>query len=133
MSRRVRGYVTSRPFFGERAPQHVQNLVIRDFCARNGLTYLLSATEYAMPACYMMLEDVLAELGRIDGMAMYSIFLLPQRQARRLAIYQRVLAAGATLHGALENLTLATEADIARFEDIWTVQQVVSRNAVPAI
>lgn len=132
MSRRVRGYVTSRPFFGERAPQHVQNLVIRDFCARNDLTYLLSATEYAMPACYMMLEDVLAELGRIDGIAMYSIFLLPQRQARRLAIYQRVLAAGATLHGALENLTLSAEADVARLEDIWTVQQVVSRNAVPA-
>jgi sporadic carbohydrate cluster protein (TIGR04323 family) len=125
--------VTSRPFFGERAPQHVQNLVIRDFCARNNLTYLLSATEYAMPACYMMLEDVLGELGRIDGIAMYSMFLLPQRQPRRLAIYERVLAAGATLHGALENLTLSEARDIGRFEDIWTVQQVVSRNAMPAL
>jgi sporadic carbohydrate cluster protein (TIGR04323 family) len=130
---RVRGYVTSRPFFGERAPQHVQNLVIRDFCARRGMTYLLSATEYAMPACYMMLEDVLAELGRIDGIVMYSIFLLPQRAARRRALYERVLAAGAGLHGAVENLSLTASSDIPAFEDIWMLRQVVSTNTPPRL
>ena len=44
-----RGYIFSRPFHGNRVPQHVQNMVIRDYCQRNGLNYLLSATEYAMP------------------------------------------------------------------------------------
>ena len=33
----VRGYIFSRPFMGERVPQHVQNLVIRDYCEKNGL------------------------------------------------------------------------------------------------
>ena len=130
--RRLRGYVTSRPFFGNRVPQHVQNIVLRDYCQRRGFQYLLSATEYAMPACYMMLEDALNELGQIDGIALYSIFLLPHRQGRRLAIYDRVLAAGASLHGAVENIALASPADIQPIEDIWQVQQIVSRNAAPA-
>lgn len=125
--KRVRGYVTSRPFFDNRVPQHVQNIVIRDYCQRRGFEYLLSATEYAMPACYMMLEDALNELEQIDGLAMYSIFLLPQKQSRRLDIYRKVLAKGASLHGAVENIELQAESDIQSIEDVWMVQQVVVR------
>ena len=44
-----KGYVASQPFQGHRVPQHVQNLVIRDYCATRNLTYLLSGTEYAIP------------------------------------------------------------------------------------
>jgi len=126
--KRVRGYVTSRPFFDNRVPQHVQNIVIRDYCQRHGFEYLLSATEYAMPACYMMLEDALNELGQIAGLAMYSIFLLPHRQSRRLDIYRKVFARGASLHGAVENISLQAESDIQSIEDVWMVQQVVARN-----
>jgi len=129
--KRLRGYVTSRPFFGNRVPQHVQNIVIRDYCQRRGFTYLLSATEYAMPACYMMLEDALNELPQIDGIALYSIFLLPRRRSRRLAIYRRILDAGATLHGAVESIALAGEADLQVIEDIWMVQEIVSANPAP--
>lgn len=126
--KRFRGYVTSRPFFDNRVPQHVQNIVIRDYCQRRGFEYLLSATEYAMPACYMMLEDALNELGQIDGLAMYSIFLLPRRQSRRLDIYRKVLARGASLHGAVENIAMQSPSDIQRIEDIWMVQELVSRH-----
>lgn len=131
--KRLRGYVTSRPFFGNRVPQHVQNIVIRDYCGRRGFSYLLSATEYAMPACYMMLEDALNELPQIDGIAMYSIFLLPRRQSRRLAVYRRILDAGASLHGAVENISLSREADIQTIEDIWMVQEIVSAHPAPSL
>lgn len=117
-----RGYIGSRPYFGQRAPQHVQNLVIRDYCRRQGFDFLLSATEYAMPGCYIMLNQVLSELPRLRGIALYSLFMLPQRAERRAAIYQRVLDAGATLHGAVEGLTIAGPDDIARVEDIWLLQ-----------
>jgi sporadic carbohydrate cluster protein (TIGR04323 family) len=132
MMKRLRGYVASRPFFGNRVPQHVQNIVIRDYCARRGYTYLLSATEYAMPACYMMLEDALNELPNIDGIAMYSIFMLPRRPERRREIYGRVLAAGASLHGAVESIALEREADVQTIEDIWMTQEIVSVNNAPA-
>jgi sporadic carbohydrate cluster protein (TIGR04323 family) len=120
-----RGYNFSRPFQGERVPQHVQNLVIRDFAARRGLTYLLSATEYAMADCFMMLEQVLAELPSIEGMICYSIFQLPSDAKARRAVYDRVLASNAILHGAVEGLTIEAGSDIAAIEDIWRVRQVL--------
>ena len=126
--KRVRGYVPHRPFLANHGPRHGANNVIRDYCQRRGFEYLLSATEYAMPACYMILEDALNELGQIDGLAMYSIFLLPHRQSRRLDIYRKVLARGASLHGAVENIALHAESDIRSIEDVWMVQQIVARN-----
>lgn len=116
-----RGYIGSRPVFGNRTPQHVQNLVIRDYAQRKGLSYKLSATEYAMPSCYMMLSQVLEELPSLDGIIAYTLFMLPHRPQRRLEVYRRILAAGASLHTALEGLALSTEADIRRLEDIWLV------------
>lgn len=70
--KKVRGYIFSRPFMGERVPQHIQNLVIRDYCDRYNLHYLLSATEYAMVGCHLMLEQVLNELADLDGIVAYS-------------------------------------------------------------
>jgi sporadic carbohydrate cluster protein (TIGR04323 family) len=121
-----RGYMASRGFHGSRAPQHVQNLVIRDYCQRRGLHYLLSATEYAMPGCYMMLEQTLEELPALGGIVMYSLFMLPGRRVRRREIYRRVLAAGASLHGALEGLAVHTPDDAARVEELWDLQALVA-------
>ena len=35
--KKVKGYNFSRSFMGERVPQHVQNIVIKDYCQKNGL------------------------------------------------------------------------------------------------
>lgn len=133
MSKRsgYRGYIASRPIRGETTPQHVQNLVIRDYCAKLKVPFLLSATEYAMPSCYMILESALDELPQIEGLVCFSFFMLPQRAERRRAIYDRVLKAGATLHSALEGIVLRHEKDIALLEDIFMVDQFsVPREAV---
>ncbi len=126
-----RGYIASRQIRGMDWPQHVQNLVVRDYAQRNGLAYLLSATEYAMPACYMMLETVLAELPRLNGVIAFSLFMMPAVPARRREVYRRVLDAGADLHFALENLALRDDAGIARVEDIFLVSDLVAAAAPP--
>lgn len=122
-----RGYIGSRPALGSRTPQAVQNLVIRDYCQRNRLTYLLSAAEYTMPGCYMMLNEVLAELPRIEGIVCYTLFMLPEAAERRRDVYRRVLDERAVLHAALEAQVLRAESDIGRFEDLWLVQQALAR------
>lgn len=119
-----RGYIGCRPVFGNRTAQHVQNLVIRDYAQRHGLVYKLSATEYAMPGCYMMLNQVLEELPALEGVIAFTLFMLPRRPERRVAIYRRVLAAGASLHTALEGFALRSEDDIDRLERIWRVQSL---------
>lgn len=118
-----RGYVASRAVSGQLTPQRVQNLVIRDYATRKSLIYKLSAVEYAMPSCYMVLEDVIGELPALQGVIAFSLFMLPEREERRRAIYDRVLAAGAEFHAALENLVIASEADIETVEDIFLVRK----------
>ena len=77
-----RGYITSRPLFGgDRAPQHIQNIVLRSHAQRKKLTYLLSAVEYTMPNCYQILMSVLDELPKLDGVLAYSLFMLPEDDA----------------------------------------------------
>lgn len=110
---------------GERAPQHVQNIVLRDYCARNRMQYLLSATEYAMVNCHLILEQVLGELKHIDGIVSYSLFQMPTNQIQRLRVYERILVEAKEIHFAVEGLSLKTQRDIPRLEDIWLVRDTL--------
>ena len=69
-----RGYIFSRSFMEERVPQHVQNIVIRDYCLKKNILYLLSSTEYAMENSALMLRQLVKDLPDIDGIVAYSIF-----------------------------------------------------------
>ena len=130
---RLRGYIGSRPYFGDRAPQHVQNLVVRDYCNRIGGQYYLSATEYIMNGCYMMLEETLREFPNIDGIVLYSIYMLPKREERRRQVYDRIFAAGGSLHGAVENIALWSPSDISGVEDLWRTKLVTGGTADPDV
>ena len=123
MRKGFRGYVSSRPLFGNRTPQHVQNLVIRDYCRQAGVIYLLSATEYAMNGSYIILEQVVKEMPALEGVVLYSIFQLPGRRAYRHSIYQRILESGATIHTALEGLVIDSAVAVREAEDIYLVQK----------
>jgi sporadic carbohydrate cluster protein (TIGR04323 family) len=113
-----RGYVFSRAVDSHRVPQHIQNLVIRDYAARRKLHYLLSATEYAMPDCYLMLEQVLADLSALDGIILYTMFMLPSAPEQRGDVYRRMLSAGCSLHAAVEGFVVESEVDIKRWENV---------------
>lgn len=120
-----RGYIGSRPIRGTSFPHRVQNLVVRDYANRRKLTYKLSATEYAMPGCYMMLSGVMEELITLEGIILFSLFMLPQRKEKRLEIYQHTLNHNCQLHAALEDMTLTCEEDIETFEDMITVVNIL--------
>jgi len=125
--RGYRGYVASRPTLAGRAPQHIQNIVIRDYARRKGMSYLLSATEYAMDGCHLILADLIDTIEQVDGLILYSIFMLPQDEGERRAVYDRVLAAGRSLHGAVEDVSLTSAADIDRLEDLFLVRLFLDR------
>jgi sporadic carbohydrate cluster protein (TIGR04323 family) len=119
--RGYRGYIVSRPVRGSHFPQRVQNLVVRDYAARRSLPFRLSVTEYAMAGCTMMFASLLDELDALDGIVLFSLFTLPARREERRLAYERVLAAGKTLHAALEQLVLRTPEEIRAWEDIIEV------------
>jgi sporadic carbohydrate cluster protein (TIGR04323 family) len=113
-----RAYIFSRSVDGHRVPQHIQNLVIRDYATRRKLHYLLSATEYSMAGSWLILEQILDELSTVDGVILYTMFMLPATSAQRRSIYRRVLAAGCSLHAAVEGFVLKDEQDIERWENV---------------
>ena len=118
-----RGYIGARPLNGSRTPQHVQNIVIRDYARRKNLQFLLSAVEHVMPGSYMILEDLLDELPRLGGIICYSIFMLPPDERRRREVYDRVLREGCNLHAAVEEIAIASNDDIGAVEDILLVNK----------
>jgi sporadic carbohydrate cluster protein (TIGR04323 family) len=116
-----RGYLVSRPVRGTAYPQRVQNLVVREFARRHGFAYKLSVVEYAMPGSTMMLEQLLEELDALEGVILFSAFALPPARARRAAIVRRILAAGATLGAALEDVVVRDAAGAETLEELLAV------------
>lgn len=121
-----RGYIGCRPIDGHRVPQHVQNLVIRDYAQRKGLAYRLSAVEHVMPNSFLMLEQLLGELENLDGIIAYSLFMLPTDGRQRSRVWRRLLDANATFHAAVEDQVLAGEQDLERLETLFQVQRALA-------
>ena len=67
---------------GERAPQHVQNIVIKDFCVKNKFNFLLSATEYSMKNSSYILNELVNDLENLYGIVAYSVFQLPENEKK---------------------------------------------------
>lgn len=86
-------------------PVSVQNLVIRDYCAKHGHTYLLSDVEYVMEDSFVMLKGLLEQDFPICA---YSMFLMPT---------ERAILDGKCIHFALENYELPRDRELC--ETIW--------------
>jgi len=123
--KKLRGYIFARPFMGERAPQHVQNIVLRDYCQKRGHELLLSATEYAMEDSYMILESVLDDLANIDGIVFYSLYQLPTQSEKRRLVYSRVLDAQKSLHFAVEGMSISNIDEIDSVENCLLVKSTL--------
>jgi sporadic carbohydrate cluster protein (TIGR04323 family) len=117
-----RGYIYSREFMGERVPQNVQNLFIRDFCNKKNFQYLLSATEYAMESSSMVLDQTINDLKKIDGIVAYSIFQLPVKKKKRIEYLQKIINLKKIFFGALENLKVSNNKELEKIEEIWDIK-----------
>ena len=120
-----RGYIFSRPFMEERVPQHVQNIVIRDYCSKKGIHYLLSATEYAMENSTLILRQLINDLPSIDGIVAYSIFQMPEDDTERQSIFNSILSSKKEIHFAVEGLSLYDNESYSQIENIWQVKKTI--------
>ena len=123
--KQVRGYIFSRPFMGERVPQHVQNIVIRDYCKKKGIQYLLSATEYAIAGSHLILQQIMDELPQLEGIVFYSLFLLPEQKKERDRVCKVILENKKTIFFAVEGLLMSNKIEHERIETIWQVQKIL--------
>lgn len=119
----VRGYNFSRPFMGERAPQHVQNIVIKDFCSKNKLNFLLSATEYSMKNSSLILNELINDLDNLYGIVAYSVFQLPENEKKRKKILEIIIKKKKIIFFACENLKVSNKSEMIKIETIWKIRK----------
>jgi sporadic carbohydrate cluster protein (TIGR04323 family) len=125
--RGYRGYVTSRGFGGYVIPVPVQSLVLRDYCARHGLLYVLPVNENIFPASYMVLEGMIENLAGFEGVVMCSMHMLPRRPERRQHIYDRILGQGCALRCALEDIAITAPTDLHKIEELLMLSAITAR------
>ena len=123
----VRGYIFSRPFLDERAPQHVQNIVIRDFCKKKSLHFLLSASEYRMKDCYLIFEDLINNSKEIDGIVAYSLLMLPTNEIERSRLLKKIIKKKKFLCFAVEDIFVKKISDIPRINKLWKIKETLKK------
>ena len=110
---------------GERVPQNIQNLVIRDFCEKNNLLYNLSASEYSMSNSHKILDQIIEELKNLDGIVAYSIFQLPNNNKKRYTVLNHVIKKKKIFFFALENIILINQEDLEKIENMWLIKKTL--------
>jgi sporadic carbohydrate cluster protein (TIGR04323 family) len=123
--KKLRGYIFSRPFYGERVPQNIQNLVIRNYCEKNSFIYLLSIVEYCIEETFLNLNLAISQLKNCDGIVAYSLFQLPANQSKRKEIVLKTLKAKKEIHFALENMKILKLEDYYKISDILNVKKTL--------
>lgn len=123
--RLLQGYATNREFGGLKVPASMQNLLLRDYAARNNFIFKLSVGEYAFPGSFLQLEGIIKNLAGLEGVAMTSMYMLPVKKYHRERIYKEFFQQGAALHLVLENIVIRSEADVAFLEEILAINQTL--------
>ena len=113
---------------GERAPQHVQNIVIQDFCKKNNLIFLMSVTEYAMKNSYSILNGLINNLNEVDGIILYSLFQLPEQINQRNIILKKIIKKNKMVFFAVEGISIKRIKDLKLIDDIWKIKISTKRN-----
>ena len=118
-----RGYIFSRSINKNFIPQRVQNLVIRDFATRKKIFFKLSLTEYNMKNCYIMLNSLIKDVNKIDGIIFYSIEMLPTDKKEALKLIDLFLKKKKSLYFALEELKVSSKKDLMIIKEILMIKK----------
>lgn len=130
---KLKGYIFSRPFLGERVPQHVQNIVLRDYCSKNNLHFLLSGTEYTADKSTHILNEIYENLKSYDGIIFYSLFQLPEDKIKRLNFCKNVLKKNKQLHFAVENLVLKNISQLEEIENVFLIKLMTIKDQLKGL
>ena len=120
---KLKGYIFSRPFLGERVPQHIQNIVIRDYSKKKNITLLMSATEYAVEGSSYILSELINNLENYDGIIFYSLFQLPTNIEDRHKVYNSIVRKKKQLHFVVENLSVNKNGNFIDIEKIFILKE----------
>lgn len=125
---KLKGYIFSRPFFRERVPQNVQNIILRDYCKKKNFSLLLSSTEYVFPNSSLILFEIIDNLEKCDGIIFYSLMQLPINKQKRHHLFKKIINKKKQIHFALENIEAINKKNFEEIEKIFLLKTKYSEN-----
>ena len=125
---KLKGYIFSRPFFKERVPQNVQNIILRDYCQKKNYSLLLSSTEYVFSNSSLILFEVIDNLKKCDGIIFYSLMQLPINKEKRHYLFKQIIREKKQIHFALENIVGINKKNFEEIEKIFLLKTNYSEN-----
>ena len=129
-AKKIRGYVFSREAEGQFVPQRMQNMVIREYVESKQCKFLLSAVEYYMENCYMMLDSLLEKIDEVDGLVFFSMTFLPKDKQKREFLFKKILDHGKELHFALESFSIQNEKGLEQLDEILAIRRLTENKEV---
>ena len=99
----ARGYIASGEFNRCRAPQHIQNQIIKSYCDANNLKFVLSRAEYWINGS----TNCQLWAGLNEGfkhIVFYSVWQLSELEGDRNSVYRHCINNEITLHFAVERI-----------------------------
>jgi sporadic carbohydrate cluster protein (TIGR04323 family) len=123
--KKAKGYIFSRSFMGERAPQHVQNIVIRDYCNKKSFNFLLSDSEYKMRNSFLILKNIVSKIKNYDVIIAYSVFQLPENENERKKILVKIIKNKKEFHFAVEQIKVKSLKDIKAIDILWKIKKTM--------
>ena len=122
----ARGYIASGIFRGHRVPQHIQNIVIRQYCVKNNLQYVLSRAEYSENMNkYCQLWAALREGYR--NIVAYSVWQMPFNQKLRNSIFEFALDHNIRIHFACEELSVNNMYAVDDIHSLMCLQKAIDQ------
>ena len=126
------GYIFSR--FSEndfRYPQHVQNLVNRTYAKELNFDFKLSATEYSLENCYVVLNNLI-NTDENKNIIIFSYNILPDKLSDFYKILRTSITNNKKIYFALEKFNLVSALDLDQLMSIKKIniamENYVKRN-----
>ena len=115
MQNSARGYIASGEYNGSRAPQHIQNQIVKLYCDSNNLIFVLSRAEYWIDGnTQCQLWAALKE--GFEHIVFFSLWQLPLDEKDREEVYKHCWKNKITLHFATERIS--TNTDMSSYSDL---------------
>jgi sporadic carbohydrate cluster protein (TIGR04323 family) len=111
---------------GERVPQHIQNIILRNYCSSNLHKFYLSASEYTMQNSFYILNQTINELGDLDGILAYSVFQMPENYKIRDKIFNKMVSQNKSFFFAVEGLSITDKTNIDSIHELWEIKKNLS-------
>jgi len=122
-----RGYVTCREFGGLIVPVPVQSKLLRDYCISKNFTYKLHVNENRFESSYIVLNGLLNEIDKFDGLLISSMFMLPKKIQKRAEFYELVLSKNKKIHFVMEEVVLKNLSDCKEIEEVLRLHHVMPK------